>query len=185
MAMKRRTEPSQELNLVPIMNLVTILIPVLLMAAQFVSLAVIDSTLPAIGPPQPVEEEPEKKPLMLSLALSQKGITILGADTVLFPEGAPPAPPEGTEKPPTLPCKSGSTCTGLDDYDWEELRVKLNLIKDQYPDDQNVILVPDNAIHYEILVKTMDVARDDDQTKDADGKARLLFPFVVIAGGAI
>ena len=45
MAMKRRTEPSQELNLVPIMNLVTILIPVLLMAAQFVSLAVIDSTL--------------------------------------------------------------------------------------------------------------------------------------------
>ena len=62
MAVQRRKEEEQELNLTPIMNLVTILIPFLIMAAQFVNLAVIDSTLPAIGPPQPVEEEPEKPP---------------------------------------------------------------------------------------------------------------------------
>ena len=50
MAVKRRTQETEELNLVPIMNLVTILIPFLIMAAQFVQLAVIDSTLPAIRP---------------------------------------------------------------------------------------------------------------------------------------
>ena len=52
MAVKRRVMDAPELNLVPIMNLVTILIPFLIMAAQFVQLAVIDSTLPAIGAPQ-------------------------------------------------------------------------------------------------------------------------------------
>ena len=57
-------------------------------------------------------------------------------------------------------------------------------IEDQYPDDQNVILVPDNNMRYEILVKAMDVARDDPNTK-VDEKARELFPFVIIAGGAL
>jgi biopolymer transport protein ExbD len=49
MSKGKRGEQAEELDLVPIMNLVTILIPFLLMASSFVSLAVIDSTLPAIG----------------------------------------------------------------------------------------------------------------------------------------
>jgi biopolymer transport protein ExbD len=52
MSKGKRGVVAEELDLVPIMNLVTILIPFLLMAAQFVSYAVIDSTLPVIGPPQ-------------------------------------------------------------------------------------------------------------------------------------
>ncbi len=173
-----------ELNLVPVMNLVTILIPFLLMAAEFVSLAVIDSTLPAIGPPQPVEEEPDKPPLNLSLAVTDSGITVLGADAVLFPEGAPPVA-EGEERPPTIPCKSGDECTGLDDYNWEELTRILGQIKDEYPDDENVILVPDHRTKYEVIVKTMDHSREDRDNKGPEGEPRLLFPFVVIAGGAI
>jgi hypothetical protein len=62
--------------------------------------------------------------------------------------------------------------------------VKLGLIKDEYPDEENVILVPDNQIKYEVLVKTMDSSRDDPTKPGADGNSRLLFPFVVIAGGA-
>jgi biopolymer transport protein ExbD len=92
---------------------------------------------------------------------------------------------EGAEKPPTVPCKSGGTCTSVDDYDWDELASKLGLIKDQYPDDQNVILVPDNNMRYEVLVKAMDVSREDSENKGPDGKARELFPFVIIAGGAL
>ena len=187
MAVQRRTEEEQELNLTPIMNLVTILIPFLIMAAQFVNLSVIDSTLPAIGPPQPVEEqEDEEPPLNLSLAVTDAGITVLGADAVLNPDGGgDAAPAEGEERPPTVPCKSGGECTGLEDYDWPELARILNLIKDRYPDDENVIIVPDSDMRYEIIVKTMDVARDDPENKDADDKSRALFPFVVIAGGAM
>ncbi len=184
MSRRPHTAEDQELNLVPVMNLVTILIPFLLMAAEFVSLAVIDSTLPAIGPPQPVEEEPDKPPLNLSLAITDAGITVLGADTVLFPEGAPPIA-EGETRPPTVPCKSGDTCAGLDDYDWGELTRILGLIKDEYPDDENVILVPDQRTKYEVIVKTMDFSREDRENKGPDGEPRLLFPFVVIAGGAI
>ncbi len=184
MAVKRRAMQEQELDLIPIMNLVTILIPFLIMAAQFVNLAVIDSTLPAIGPPQPVEEEPEKPPLNLSLAITDEGVTVLGADAVLHPDGAPEVA-EGEERPPTVACASGGTCTGVDDYDWKELQRVLGLIKDEYPDDENVILVPDNALRYEVIVKAMDVSRTDPDNKGPDGKSRTLFPYVVIAGGAM
>ena len=186
MAVKRRLQKAEELNLVPIMNLVTILIPFLIMAAQFVQLAVIDSTLPAIGTPQPSDEKPDKPPLNLSLAITDRGITIMGADAVLHPEGAPPTA-EGEARPPTVPCKSGGVCTNVDDYKWEELTKKLSEIKTVYPDesDANVILVPDNQVKYEILVKTMDASRDNPKDKTEDDKARLLFPNVVIAGGAM
>lgn len=176
MAVERRKEAEEDLNLTPIMNLVTILIPFLIMSAEFVQLAVIDSTLPAIGPPQPADEKPDKPPLSLSLAVTDKGVTILGADTVLYPEGAPEVA-EGEEKPPTLPCKK-DVCTTLDDYKWEELTRKLGQIKDEYPDDENVIIVPASDLKYEVIVKTMDSSRDDGQGRD-------LFPYVVIAGGAM
>ncbi|NOY26625.1 MAG: biopolymer transporter ExbD [Oligoflexia bacterium] len=184
MPVKRRVEQAEDLNLVPVMNLVTILIPFLLMAAEFVSLAVIDSTLPAIGPPQPVDEEPDKPPLNLSLAITEQGITVLGADLVLHPDGAPPVV-EGEIRPPTVPCTSGGVCTGLKDYDWTELTRILALIKDEYPDDENVILVPDQRTKYELVVKAMDASREDSDNRGPDGEPRLLFPFVVIAGGAI
>ncbi|MCB9779145.1 MAG: biopolymer transporter ExbD [Alphaproteobacteria bacterium] len=183
MSRRRELPEAEELNLVPVMNLVTILIPFLLMAAEFVSLAVIDSTLPAIGPPQPVEEEPEKPPLNLSLALTEKGITVLGADAVLNPEGAAPVA-EGEERPPTVPCKSGGSCQGVDDYDWPELTRILGMIKDEYPDDENVILVPGSRTQYEIVVKAMDSSRED-ADNPVNGSPRTLFPFVVIAGGAV
>jgi biopolymer transport protein ExbD len=186
MSVKRKKEADPELELTPIMNLVTILIPVLLMAAQFVTIAVIDSTLPAIGFPDPnqVVDPNEEPPLNLQLFITDKGLTLRGqgADPVLYPEGAP-AVAEGEQRPPTVPCKSGGVCANLDDYDWETLNAKLILLKDKFPKEQNVILVPDNHIHYEILVKAMDASRDDPKTKTDTG-TRELFPYVVIAGGA-
>jgi biopolymer transport protein ExbD len=186
MAVDRRIQKAEDLNLVPIMNLVTILIPFLIMAAQFVQLAVIDSTLPAIGAPTPSDEKPDKPPLNLSLAITDRGVTVMGADAILHPEGAPEVA-EGETRPPTIPCDSGGVCTSVEDYNWIKLTAKLNLIKDEYPDeeDANVILVPDNHINYEVIVQTMDASRDDPTKPGGDGKARLLFPNVVIAGGAM
>ena len=88
MAKGKRGAVAEELDLVPIMNLVTILIPFLLMAAQFVSYAVIDSTLPAIGPPQTIEDqEDEEEPLNLSVFITDKGFTVAGSAAVLKSEG--------------------------------------------------------------------------------------------------
>ena len=170
---RKRNIEAEELNLVPIMNLVTILIPFLLMAAQFISLAVIDSTLPAIGPPQPREETDEDPPLNLSVIITDEGFTIAGADAVL--------PQEGGDEGPTVPCIE-TGCPTPESYDMKELTRLLGLIKDEYPDDQNVILVPESRIPYEVLVLAMDATREDPSTKVGD-KARELFPYVVIAGG--
>lgn len=176
MAKGKRTAQAEELDLVPIMNLVTILIPFLLMASSFVSLAVIDSTLPAIGEPQPQdEEEKEEDKLTLSVAITDGGYTILGAGGVLG------NPDEGEEAGPTVPCTKPG-CPTPDSYDIKELTRLLNQIKDRYEKEENVILLPDSHIPYEILVLTMDATREDPDTK-VDGKSRLLFPYVVIAGG--
>jgi len=185
----KRVDSSDELDLVPIMNLVSILIPFLLMAAQFVHLAVIDSTLPAIGEPKEVEEkdEDDKPPLVLTIAVTDKGFFVSGADAVLNPDGGDDedaGDDEGEERPPTVPCKGNAVCANPDAYDYEELTRKLGLVKDEYPDDENVILLPESRVQYEVLVRLMDACREDRINKNPDGTYRDLFPFVVIAGGA-
>lgn len=168
---KKRTQDAPELDLIPIMNMVTILIPFLLLSVQFVSIAVIDSTLPAIGPPLDQEEKPKEK-LNLSVAITGKGYTLLGANAVLGnPDG------EGA----TIPCVIDG-CLGDKAYDTERLTEMLGQIKDEYEEEENVILIPESNIPYDVLIATMDASREDPETK-VDDKPRLLFPFVVIAGG--
>jgi hypothetical protein len=203
--MGKRAKLEDELDLVPIMNLVTILIPFLLMASSYVSLAVIDSTLPAIGaPPSEPQEEPEEPPLNLSVLVTNAGFTVAGADAVVA------GPAEGEEAVgPTVPClKDG--CPDTASYDVAELRNLMTQIKDKYgkgaescyptyPQDKgggenadydqptcSVILVPESNIQYEVLVLTMDATRSDPETLvDVFGvqQERDLFPYVVIAGG--
>ena len=65
------------------MNLVTILIPFLLMAAQFVSYAVIDSTLPAMVLLRLLRIKRMKGTLNLSVFITDKGFTVAGSAAVL------------------------------------------------------------------------------------------------------
>jgi hypothetical protein len=172
---RKREDKLAELDLVPIMNLVTILIPFLLMSAQFVELAVIDSTLPAIvTTPTEVEVDPNEDKLNLSLLVTTKGFAIAGGDKVLVKDD----PVAG----PIIPC-TDAACMNPDSYDYAGLTKRLVLLKDRYPDEENVILVPDSSLPYEVLVLTMDASRDDKNDVSDEGKARLLFPNVVIAGG--
>jgi hypothetical protein len=169
------------------MNLVTILIPVLLMAIKSLELAVIDTTLPAISTtPTEVDQLPDKPPLALKIAVTNQGITIIGADEYLYPEGRPTLP-EGVTPPPTVPCKSNGQCRGLDDYDWGDLTLKLTEIKKQAKQDErdndNVVLIPENNIRYEILVMVMDTSRSNTDIRDEDNKPMDLVRNVVIAGG--
>jgi biopolymer transport protein ExbD len=185
---KRKEVKEEPLNLVPIMNLVTILIPVLLVAIKSLELSVIDTTLPAIQPESSTPQEPDPNPpLNLSMGLMRTGIRLIGADKYLFPEGAPPAG-EGGERPPTIPCKNQGKCRGIDDYNWDDLRKKLTMIKKEAKkedrDSSNLILVPDPSMRYEIIVMAMDTSRNNPDIRDDKDKPMDLFPNVVIAGGA-
>jgi len=75
---RRGLAEEEELNLVPIMNLVSILIPFLVMASSQLQIAVIDSTMPAIGDPTPKEEieEDEDVPLQLNIVITDQGFSV-------------------------------------------------------------------------------------------------------------
>ena len=176
MSKGKRGGQAEELDLVPIMNLVTILIPFLLMASSFVSLAVIDSTLPAIGAPTEPSDDQEET-LSLSIAVTDEGFTVMGSDAALKSDAE-----EGEDKGPTIPCKQLG-CPSVEAYDTKELTRLLGELKDRWPDEENVILVPESDIPYDVLILTMDATRND-PSNTTGGKARELFPYVVIAGGA-
>ena len=159
--MRRKDHSPGELNLVPIMNLVSILIPFLLVAAQFVNLAVVDTSLPGI---QKDSDEPVDPPeRQLSIAITDEQILVLGANDVLGVEDT------GGYAIPNLG----------QDHDTSELTRVLGLVKDETPEIEDVVLVPDGDVSYEELIDVMDAARSESQ----DEGGRLLFPNQVIAGG--
>jgi hypothetical protein len=208
---RRRTIEADPLDLVPIMNLVTILIPFLLMAMKSFELSVIDTTLPAISQKSAPAPNPEDPPLSLKLVINQFGIDVRGADKYLYGEAGAPKVSEGETAKPRITCKSQGLCRGLVDYNWAMLRKDLTLIKkkavEESRDSDNVIFLPERNIRYELVVAMMDTSRNGSSIselgiKDADmvaktdkkgqpvlldGKAlqvaRKLFPNVVMAGG--
>jgi len=193
---RRSVGKDMDLDLIPIMNLVSILIPFLLLASGAVKLAIIDSTMPAIGAPSEADEPPdedEEPPLTLSIVITEKGFSVKhNKEPKLEGDAAPAA---GEETGPTLPCKDESgndldSCDNADQYDYLGLTKNLVNVQKLYaqPDDQNVILAPESGVMYEVLIRAMDATRDEALLGDAgktddDGKFNNLFPFVVVAGG--
>jgi hypothetical protein len=191
MAVQRRfSKELPELNLIPVMNLVTILIPFLLLSVEFVHLAVIDSSLPAIGLPQEVDEdrEEEENPLNMKVVITDRGFMVLGVVPIVeapeAPEGGATPGEEGEEVPPTIPmlesedecqeaicgpvvdCEAPTPC-----YDFgalSELSIRIREHWDVDCNDPNpdfrskctVILIPESEVKYEWIVGTMDATRD-------------------------
>jgi len=158
-----RPSSDGSMNLLPMMNLVTLLIPLLLIATQFAELAIIDSSVPGIA--DPVEPLPGPPPLQLRLEVGGDGVRLVGAEPVLSPD---------TGEPSLVPCAPGA-CGGPESYDTAELSRLLGLVKEAHPDERTVIVQPEGGVPFDVLVAVMDAAR-------GDGGAPL-FPEVVFAGG--
>ena len=165
---KSDEEVSTELNLIPIMNLVLMLIPVILLTAAFVQLSVINVSAPQIGggAPQQPQEKPDKPPLNLTVVLTDQGFTIAGSGGVLGQEQADP----NAQKGPTVPKLPDGK------YDWPGLTKKLVEIKDAFPEETKVIINAEPDIKYEFLVGTMDASRETPDHRE-------LFPDVVLSAG--
>ena len=161
---KARQGNMQDLDLVPIMNLVTILIPFLLLGAQFMRLAVIDTALPS--PPATTTVVPDDG-LRLTVAISTEGYRVTGRDELLS---------GGSE----VPCLTAG-CPEPGSYDTAGLTRLLGALKGRWPDEKYVVVVPASEVTYEVLVRTMDAARED-REGSVGGVRTVLFPSVVIAG---
>ncbi len=195
-------EEELELNLLPFMNLMTLLIPFLLASVQFVTLAVIDSSLPAIGAPDPSKQKDkdETPPLNLTIGVTDEGFTVAGSAAVL---GCEKGGGDKDDTCTTVPKRADSNycaetqCAGDPGcrpdpacHDFEELHKLVAQVKDfdgdgdgipDYEDEQNVIIAPNAEIPYAVLVGVMDATRDF--KPDGETERKDLFPYVVIAGG--
>jgi biopolymer transport protein ExbD len=195
----RRRSKSQEdieLNLLPFMNLMTLLIPFLLASAQFVTLAVIDSSLPAIGAPKTTtEQKDDKPPLNLTVGITGEGFTVAGSAAVLGGGTGGPAAVADKSSAPTVgktsddaycrksQCGSSPECQHETPcHDYKALKELIVQVKDEYPDEENVIIAPNADINYYVLVSVMDATRD--HKPEGASERELLFPNVVVAGGA-
>ncbi len=184
MGRKRKKEAPPELNMKAAMNLILILIPLLLTSMEAVKIAVINVSTPQIGPAsvaQKPQDNPDEKPLKLTLALTDRGITVFARDQVIENKDDPLGPTipkiDGQEEQ-----KDGNGNTKMVDakvYDYGKLLQILDDIKSQHPQEENIIISAEPNIKYRYIIRVMDVAREK-----KDGKKRKkLFPNVVLSAG--
>ena len=192
----------EDLNLVPIMNLVVCLIPIVLFGMSLVKIGVINVNTPKFGMGQSAPSDDEKKPLGLTIAIGEDGFRLkaTGADlnTILG------VVPEAPANPEDAAATSGVKIPKVkDQYDYLDLYAKLTSIKKQFTDESIVNLTADAKIHFKHVITTMDAIRyqlEKDSYSDikafadasrqyerkvVDGKeveaAKLLWPDVVFA----
>jgi biopolymer transport protein ExbD len=159
---RRRQEEDPEPNLVPIMNMFLVLIPFLLLSASFFHIKAVNTSIPvqAEGGNDSTAKKNEIK-LTLFLKLKPEAIEITAtADTLTQPE----LDQLGTELPKEE----------YHEYPMAALAEYLKQIKTAYPASDTLILMPDESIIYDTIIKTMDVARN---TKEDP-----YFPNVVLSG---
>lgn len=183
----REEEKLEDLNLTPIMNCVMILIPLLLLGVVFEQMGVINVSAPklAVGPVDEEQEPPENPPLQLTIGISTSGFTIAATGSKLPPiAGCPETSPvtvctkAGTDAAALLgdmrSLREKYDATGgrnfvdqsdlklreaMEAYNWRELYNLLVDIKKKFPDETVVNVGADPDIPFELLVKTMDIAR--------------------------
>ncbi|MEE2788252.1 MAG: biopolymer transporter ExbD [Myxococcota bacterium] len=164
---RKKKAQDEELNLIPIMNLMVTLIPFLLLGAAFYHLG----TIPASLPQQAAAASGEKpKDIKVTLTMEVKLDTIRVSGTAV---GLDDASAEGLKK--TFANRGAP-------QDLKALQDHLVSIKSQYPKSDTVVVIPEETIRYEMLVTVLDTIREKKLPGvNAKGEARYasLFPVTV------
>lgn len=146
---RRHLKPSSdELNLTPIMNVFMIIIPFLLLTAVFAKTAIIDIYLPHEAGNSSATDTPSE-PQVLTVSVTDSGFEVGGIGN-------------GTAIPKVS-----------DRYDFKQLSEELAKIKERYPDKEDIVLLIQQNLPYDTIVKVMDVARE---TSERERKP--LFPLI-------
>ncbi len=138
--MRKRPGGGDDLQMTPIMNVFLILVPFLLLTASFVKIAILEMSLPSLSQQessQSVKQEPPKQLVLNMLAIRQNGFE-LKSPTFNFPFIAKKD----------------------EQYDLEQLKANLQQIKNKFPDSEDVVIQPEDAIKYDVVIKVMDRCRE-------------------------
>jgi len=98
----------------------------------------------------PVAEPTPSGSLGLYVVIDGRGFTVGSPQTVL-------SDPDGGDGP-TVPCKEKG-CLTPDSYDYAGLTETMGKVKDEYPDEQQVIIRAAAHVEYEVIVLTLDAVR--------------------------
>jgi biopolymer transport protein TolR len=146
-----------ELNIVPYLDIMMNLIMFMLLSMTgLASFGVLNVAAPKYGPAAAAmapDQQENKKQLMLTVLISDKGFFVAGTGGVLPGETAPTAP--SAEGQPTIARLANG------EYDYGALTAKMMAIKQAFPDESKIILGADSKVPYGILVKTMDACREN------------------------
>ncbi len=160
---KKLDREPPELNLLPFMNLMTLLIPFLLVSIQFMNLAVVDVSQPAIAPARATSPPPEPaEDLELKIAITQTEYVVAGNTDRLDPAV-------------TLQAGEVEALARLLREVRDAVPAACDGVAGPVPEACNVIVAPEGDVPYQAMITAMDAAREDD--------AGLLFPYAVVAAG--
>jgi biopolymer transport protein ExbD len=170
MAVKRREMQSFEGDpLIPIMNLVCMLIPLLLYGAVFVRFMTLEVNSPKMSS-APQEQPPDQnEKLNLTVMITDQGFHFKVNPKFRMPWMSMAT--ETASAGPDIPKKD-------DDWDYEELRRRLKELKENHREETQIILGAEDDIRFEVLIRAMDYSKLD------DNKERL-FPDVTLTRGVV
>lgn len=164
---KSAREPIQ-LNLVPILDAMVVLIGFLLFTTSFLAIVSIESPFPTASPEQN-REKIKERPLQLTLTLREKEAEIWS--------------PFAKIKPTTIP----DLAPGQPDIN--KIHETLVGIKQQFPAETKIVLVPARETDYDTLIQVMDGIRQMEKSDPPlfarnlqtgnDEPVKLLFPEVI------
>lgn len=125
-----------ELNIVPVIDLMSVLIVFLLITAVWNQISMIQLGTSVYG--KKTNDQPLEKPKSLEIALrldiQENGYVVLIGNTNI-----------------NIPTKDG-------DYDKERLGAELKKIKERYPEKEDIFVSIADDLEYDAMVKGMDVA---------------------------
>jgi len=158
---------SEDINLVPIMNLFVVLIPFLLMSAAFFHISVINASVPAL---QKEKTDLAKSDVAVTMMVRMKpeAFTITASSDTLprseLDKLRAEIPREGEGK-------------GLQNFSDHMLACK-----QRYPKSETMLLVPDASIEYQEVIGAMDSGRWTELVQEGATVRYDMFPNVVITG---
>jgi len=146
---KRMKFKQDDLNLIPIMGLMVLLIPMVLFLYNFFEVKVQAVAAPRLGStPTKKADDDQKKPLNLTVHIGQSGFQIKIQEDLMV------------EPIPAIPKRvfSGGT---TDEYDYPALYTKLRSYKDNpaYEGEKTVNISADMNIPWQTVARTIDAAR--------------------------
>lgn len=159
-------ETGVELNLTALMDILSNLLFFLLASFGATIIMVINGSVP-VQSADKSDVSTGKQAVTLQVSLSKEGYEISAAGPQHTPEELAPLAAK-------LPFKGA-------DPDYKGLTAHLMRVKEKYPKSDTMILTPEPGLRYEVLIKTMDAAREHEILAGGKSRAIKLFPTVVVS----